>query len=139
MKLKAFTLVDIVVGMCLGAIFLSFGIELIVLSNDRIKVSQTHREDRIDQSTQLTVIVRDFERCDSIALDKSQILVLSQHDTIKYLQMDEYLIREINSVIDTFQLRLEFLGNQRLEIIDIYNGEENIFSYKKDYRSITLE
>lgn len=143
-KIKAFTLMELMIGMIIGSIVVGF-----CYSGYRVILKQYYdykkTKSEVNETMQLaTTLATDFAASEAIVY-KDNMLIMSQDSAKKEYEFSErYIIRSINEIKDTFhfapkELVPVFMDNTTDNIIKDISfkaeimGEVETFYYTKSY------
>jgi prepilin-type N-terminal cleavage/methylation domain-containing protein len=144
-KIKAFTLMELIIGMIIGSIVVGFcytGYRMILKQYLDFKKTKTE----IGETMQFNTALRnDFVNAQTISYNENHLVMLNDSSKIEYEFAETFILRDVKDVSDTFHLKPKeiqpvFLSeiNENLIIQGFsFNaeilGEKEIFQYQKNY------
>lgn len=155
-RIKAFTIMEVVVTMTIAAILMgitytSYQIINKSYSSFNVKNNEMAALERLDE-----LLKKDFNRAEIIEKDEKGIVVKSRRDTIQYEFAPDFILR-ISAITDTFKIKNEgpstsFEGQlidgqglseeeNRLDALSIsllFQNEKVLYHYHKVYSSVNL-
>jgi len=153
-KLKAFTLMELLIGMIISSIVIAFSYgAYTMIYKQYLNFKQTKMK-LMDVSQFNSVMQNDFIRANAIHFKENNLLLTNEKNviTLQYKFLDTYISRTDQEVIDTFHLNTEniksnFIHSSGAITTDIINelsfeslvfGEKEYFTFVKTYSAETL-
>lgn len=146
-KLKSFTLIEMVIVMIISGIIISIAYFSFFIIAQRFNSFSSSSRSLMEIGTLNNLLAEDFNDAKSVNVEGDEILVIKDSSSIHYLFEEEYILRQQESLIDTFKLIAEkkkyYLNNREfflyagkideLEFNCEYNKELFYFHFKKNY------
>ncbi len=150
-KLRAFTLMELLVGMIISSIVISFGYAAYTLIYKQF-ISYRHTKEKVMELAQFDqVLSNDLLRAEVVYFHENALQFFQKNAirTLQYNFYDDLILRKENELTDTFkisqaQLKMHFLLPDKQLFLDQLSfdtdvfGEKEHFTFDKTYSSETL-
>jgi hypothetical protein len=151
-KLKALSLIELILGMVLSSIVVAFcysGYSLIFERFMQFKKTKA----KVNEIMQMnTTLLSDFSRANSIMYNNNQLSASCDSATFQYEFNEEYVLRKMNEVVDTFflvprDIKVKLLNEEPVEESGLLKefsfdaevfGKNETFQYLKIYSAEVL-
>lgn len=144
MKFKAFTLIDLLVGMTIGSIVISMGIGAYSSLNNALIQNKLYRKEIIGKSELRNILVNDSEKSVSLQYSDDRLLIIQREQIIVFQNIDNSVVRSVNGTSDTLEVKgyLEYAVLEHSILVEtiLFTSDDGWkFEYHKDYKSLILE
>lgn len=138
MKIKAFTIIDLLLGMILSSIVISICIRTLQSVNSELRQNSKNQIKRMDESNVKCYFIYDAENADSLKPDNGNIMIFKNSELIRWVFQERSIIRnsdtlEVNADVVFLQNELNLIEEIKFEFL---NGSS--FKFKKKYYSLKL-
>lgn len=150
--LKAFTLMELLVGMIISSLVIVFSYGAYELIYKQFLMYKSVKSKVVETTQFTTVLTTDFSNAQTVRFANNTIDLQLDNNTICYKLLDSVVVREFQEVSDTFQLKpIDIIANevypsqmqdnmlidQILFDADV-NGEVQHFTFVKHYPADVL-
>lgn len=148
-KLKAFTLLELLVGMVISSLVIGFCVLGYLIINQQYLSYRFTKTAITDVVLMKTVITSDFNNSNKIHSENENELVIDNDSgqSISYRFTDEFIVREKEEITDTFKIatsnyvpvHISGNDNEQLELVQAFSFDANVlgepehFNFEKNY------
>lgn len=149
-KLRAFTLIELLIGMIISSIVIGFGYAAYSLIYKQY-LGYKNVKERLVETAQLNQILsNDLLNAENISFDENTLSLLKKNPNIlQYQFLDTLILRKENEVTDTFRIspvniQTTFLLRDNKTFLKQFSfdadalGEKEHFTFTKNYSAETL-
>lgn len=149
-KVKGFTLMELLVGMVISALVISFGYQAFHLIGKQFSSYRSAKKELNERELFQSVFSRDLASSYTARKIQNQIDLALDSSRIEYKFEDEFILRNTNLSKDTFYLPVREMstGAADFDLTDtlirmiklrlLVNQEEQFLEFRKEYDSKTL-
>lgn len=143
MKLSAFTIIDMVVGMTIGSIVISLGLGAYSSLSKSISSNSEINQKRNKNMEVVQVVLTDITSCERITYRNDTIILHGNMNHINYKIEDSCLLRLDNNIQDTLIKKVElnfgyFDNSDFINEILVQDQGDWSFRFRKEYHSLIL-
>lgn len=154
MKIKAFTLMELLIGMIISAIVIAFCYSAYFIVSERLTSYRTSKAEINETMTLRALLYNELESCEFATYDSSshKISFKKYNGSSEYTFSETCILRKVNEVLDTFKIKSTDLlieyPQERKGYASVFIGkisfkakvlDENYdFSFYKNYSSEVL-
>ncbi|HKC66691.1 MAG TPA: hypothetical protein VKG26_00535 [Bacteroidia bacterium] len=141
-KLKAFTLMNFVVGMIITTIIMTSFYEAYQYMNEEVDLYRNQNNSILDALNFEVNMNKDMLRAETIIrLSEDEIQICNSNDKYYYQFNDTYILKTINDVTDTFKIAVNNLKfeTENFELVkkitfsSKLDDKEIMYNFSKDY------
>jgi prepilin-type N-terminal cleavage/methylation domain-containing protein len=151
-KLKAFTLMELLIGMIISAIVISFCYLSYTIIYKQYLSYKSVKKELVEAMELNAVCSRDIANADKVLFEENKLILLQeQHENVEYHFLETIVLRKNQEVIDTFKLApvnivpnylIHSSGASSLLISLSFDamvfGEQDHFQFQKLYDAETI-
>jgi hypothetical protein len=128
LKMKAYTLVEVIVTMLLSAIIIGIAITGYSMTNDQFRIFDTSTKQSLDVLQFDAMMKTDVDKCNAIFWEDNELILKGENNIIIYSFDDEIILRKE-------QLQFEFEGEIKVKTIELRILKKATFfeNEQKDY------
>lgn len=152
-KVKAFTLLELLIAMIISSIVIAFGYEVYSIMYKQFLSYKKAKTEIVNTMQFNTVLTNDFYNSEEITFNENTIAVFRKNnEPLHYTFNDNYILRTRNEIMDTFKItatniqeKFVFKNEQmqstlinELSFDALQSGEIQHFLFEKNYSAATL-
>jgi prepilin-type N-terminal cleavage/methylation domain-containing protein len=103
-KIKAFTLIELLIGMIISALVISFAYTAYILMHRQFLKYKDNRKQITDTMTLNTILNNDFSGSQWVYYQEESLVFSTPGNTLEYIFGDSMMVRIAGEVSDTFHL-----------------------------------
>lgn len=151
-KIKAFTLMELLIGMIIGCIVVALGYSTYNIIFKQYSAYKAIKNKVVEIMQLNTVMNNDFTTADFITFSDNKLILNNRDTLLEYYFNDSYIIRTNNTFADTFQLKttnflVKSVDSTELNATDmltnfnfdmLVSGDTQHVTFTKNYSAETL-
>ncbi len=152
-KFKAFTLIELLIGMIISSIVITFCYMSYTMISKQYMNYKLIKEELVDALQFNSILNNDIEKANSIHFNENKLIIVTEfNEILEYNFVERYILRNSDAVVDTFNLMpVNVAPNFVLNDGDAENkllvsfsfdaevlGELEHFEFHKTYDAVTM-